>query len=257
MNTPAYARVFSDLSQKIKDGTYPVGALLPSEPELEKIYSVSRTTIRKAVSMLTADRWVRVKQGYGTEVLPRPKLPPEGKFRFHGSPTITEHLPLGGLVTTPMSVDMVPVPAAATEFLRLKPDESVYRVQRLLTASDTGEAAAYRINYLSPRSFPDFERFDRMQLSLYTLLYNQYGVSFSDGYETVTAVAADFITARILNTPVGAPLLFMQRYANANKGQLEYAELYIVPKYYELRVHMTGSPVRTDDLVDSGADASV
>lgn len=38
-----YQRVHDEILQALKDNVYPVGTLLPPEPELERIYSVSRT----------------------------------------------------------------------------------------------------------------------------------------------------------------------------------------------------------------------
>ena len=48
-NAPAYVKVYSRLKNEINKGTYPVGGFLPKECELEKIYQVSRTTVRNAV----------------------------------------------------------------------------------------------------------------------------------------------------------------------------------------------------------------
>ena len=47
--TPAYIRVYSALKGKILDGEYGIGDLMPPEPELERMFLVSRTTVRKAV----------------------------------------------------------------------------------------------------------------------------------------------------------------------------------------------------------------
>ena len=55
--------------QALKDNTYPIGSLLPAEPELEKIYGVSRTTVRRAIAQLAEEGYVKVKQGHGTIVL--------------------------------------------------------------------------------------------------------------------------------------------------------------------------------------------
>ena len=48
----AYQRVYAQIRRDILDGNYKTGMLLPPEPELEKIFQVSRTTIRKAISMM-------------------------------------------------------------------------------------------------------------------------------------------------------------------------------------------------------------
>ena len=43
----AYMRVYSLLKRQITEGEYPIGSLLPTESELEKLFDVSRTTIRE------------------------------------------------------------------------------------------------------------------------------------------------------------------------------------------------------------------
>ena len=63
----AYQRVYKQILQALKDNTYPIGSLLPAEPELEKIYGVSRTTVRRAIAQLAEEGYVKVKQGHRFE----------------------------------------------------------------------------------------------------------------------------------------------------------------------------------------------
>ena len=65
----AYTRVHNEIKESIAKGIYPAGSLLPPEPELEKLFGVSRTTVRRAVEMLERSGYVEVKQGRGTRVL--------------------------------------------------------------------------------------------------------------------------------------------------------------------------------------------
>ena len=65
---PAYRQLYAELKSDIKNGKYPPGIFLPTESELEQIFDVSRTTVRRAISMLTAEGYLSVKQGRGTEV---------------------------------------------------------------------------------------------------------------------------------------------------------------------------------------------
>jgi GntR family galactonate operon transcriptional repressor len=64
------SEVLSDLVQRIVSGTLAPGANLPIEPELCRVYAVSRPTIREAVKALESMRLVAVKQGSGTRVRP-------------------------------------------------------------------------------------------------------------------------------------------------------------------------------------------
>lgn len=66
---PSYLQVYNQLKQDILKGKYKIGEMLPIEGDLEKIFEVSRITIRKAVKLLNEDKLVDVKQGRGTMVL--------------------------------------------------------------------------------------------------------------------------------------------------------------------------------------------
>lgn len=62
------------LRQAIADGTWPVGARLPTETELAARFGMSRSTLREAVSRLRADGLVDSKPGRGAVVRGTPSL---------------------------------------------------------------------------------------------------------------------------------------------------------------------------------------
>lgn len=59
----------SKLRKKILNGSYPVGSYIPSELELEKLFDVSKVTIRQAVALLAAEGYVKKQRGKGTLVI--------------------------------------------------------------------------------------------------------------------------------------------------------------------------------------------
>ncbi|WP_082383808.1 GntR family transcriptional regulator [Lacticaseibacillus thailandensis] len=63
-----YEQVMTSIRQKILSGEYFVGSQLPSEPQLQKQYGVSRVTIRLAVDGLVKDGLVERVQGKGSFV---------------------------------------------------------------------------------------------------------------------------------------------------------------------------------------------
>ncbi|MBR5295327.1 MAG: GntR family transcriptional regulator, partial [Clostridia bacterium] len=71
MAQPAYMQVYTALKDAINKKIYDAGDILPPEPELEKKFGFSRTTIRKAVDMLAREGYISVRQGSGTRVLNR------------------------------------------------------------------------------------------------------------------------------------------------------------------------------------------
>ena len=61
--------VKNSLTQKIRQGTYPPGTKLPTEPLIMAEHGVSRTVVREAVSRLQAAGLVETRHGIGTFVL--------------------------------------------------------------------------------------------------------------------------------------------------------------------------------------------
>jgi len=64
--------VADSLRSEIAGGTLPVGARLPTEPELANIYQVGINTVRRAVALLVEEGIVDRRQGSGTYVLDVP-----------------------------------------------------------------------------------------------------------------------------------------------------------------------------------------
>lgn len=65
-----FKTLYLDLAHKIDNGIYQKGGALPSEGELQKIYQVSRTTVRKAVDLLVTDKKIIRQKGIGLFVAP-------------------------------------------------------------------------------------------------------------------------------------------------------------------------------------------
>ena len=127
MSIPVYRRVAFDLKHKILSGQYPPGTLLPPEKELQALYQVSRTTVRRAVSQLVEGNYVTVRQGYGTEVTD--KHQPMGFHKFHNVTEITERFAPGydraRTETALFRVDSVPAPSEAAPIAPPLPQQSI------------------------------------------------------------------------------------------------------------------------------------
>lgn len=62
---PLYLSVYHKLYESIMDGTFPAGSKLPTEPELARMLSVSRMTLRQALALLQDDGLVSSIHGKG------------------------------------------------------------------------------------------------------------------------------------------------------------------------------------------------
>lgn len=74
-----YEYVAASLSDAVNRGHYPAGTLLPTEEQLTEKYSVSRQTVRKALSILEENGIIEKKQGSGSTVKIRNPAADSGK----------------------------------------------------------------------------------------------------------------------------------------------------------------------------------
>lgn len=66
---PRYVRIQRELQERIGQGRYPVGSLMPTEIELAAEFDTSRFTVRAALRNLTEEGYVERRQGMGTRVI--------------------------------------------------------------------------------------------------------------------------------------------------------------------------------------------
>ncbi len=68
---PQYVRMADTLTDRIRQGCYPVDSLLPTEAELCLEFATSRHTVREALRLLTNSGLISRRQGSGSRVLCR------------------------------------------------------------------------------------------------------------------------------------------------------------------------------------------
>jgi GntR family transcriptional regulator len=64
-----------ELRARIRSGEWRPGERMPSEPELARLSTVSRSSMRAAIAMLEEEGYVQRRRGSGTYVTHRPALP--------------------------------------------------------------------------------------------------------------------------------------------------------------------------------------
>ncbi len=209
---PAYISVCNSLKDAINNNEFPVDSFLPPEADLEKHYGVSRTTIRRAIEILAQEGYVEVTQGRGTMVLNQSKKQNIGMLS-----SIYRTLRNNGLAIRPRSVhiDTIPAERKVACALGLPEGSAVLRIQRIQLANE--EPISIITNYINPEFVPDFEKdFEDME-SLYELLEVRYGIIIDSTYDVISAKAADFMEAELLQVKCGAPLITFERHTYSNR----------------------------------------
>ena len=220
---PAYRTVYFSIKRAIQEGSYKPGDLLPCEADLENMYAVSRTTIRKAISILAAEGFLDVKQGRGTMVLDTSTTQ-----RLNSITSITETLIRRGYKVTTEVASALEVPIGT----------EVYLVQRVQYAD--GVPIAIIKNYLKTNELPGLQAKAGSLVGLYNMLEKDYNIILTNATEHISAISADFTESQILRIPLNSPLLLVRRISCTEQGPIEYASIKIVADKYEYSVYLEG-----------------
>lgn len=232
---PAYRTVYFSIKRAIQEGSYKPGDLLPCEADLENMYAVSRTTIRKAISILAAEGFLDVKQGRGTMVLDTSTTQ-----RLNSITSITETLIRRGykVTTEGTSIEIVDARPTVASALEVPIGTEVYLVQRVQYAD--GVPIAIIKNYLKTNELPGLQAKAGSLVGLYNMLEKDYNIILTNATEHISAISADFTESQILRIPLNSPLLLVRRISCTEQGPIEYASIKIVADKYEYSVYLEG-----------------
>lgn len=231
---PAYKKLYIELKNDLKQGKYAPGSFLPNETELEEQFHVSRTTIRKAIGLLSDEGYLSVKQGRGTEVQDVSTLQQLNKIT-----SFTETLRKKGYTVSTQGFNLQQIKPTENirDVLSLRETDTVYHLQRVQCAD--GKPICIMENYLTASFVPDLNLSESTLISLYSHLESHYGIILKDATERITAVPASFTKSQILQVPMNTPLLYTRRVTYIDSTPFEYALSHIVADKYEYFVHLT------------------
>lgn len=230
---PAYQKVYAQIRRDILDGNYKTGMLLPPEPELEKIFQVSRTTIRRAISMLQSEGYLKVKQGHGTEIIDISTIQ-----KLNSLTSLPESLIEKGYKVTIQGdyIQKVIPPKYVNDALNQKEGSEVYKIEQIQCANKT--PISIIVSFLAPDYIQGLENHSSKFVDLYKFLNTQYNIVLTTAVDNITAIKADFLDSQILQVPVGEPLLYNKRIGYLNDFAFECSIAKIIADRYEYRVHL-------------------
>jgi GntR family transcriptional regulator len=236
---PRYLWVYNSLKSQIEAEDLKVGDFLPPEPELQKAFQVSRTTVRKAVEMLSQQGFLYIRQGRGTEII---DFKATQKLGFVTS--FSETLREKGFTVTQADIraELVPAPRRIAADLRVAIGAWLARIERTTLAN--GAPIALMTNYLLPDLVPGIEKRIAAMSSLYSFLETEYKLAPEAATDFISARAATPPEAHRLQVPDGSPLLVVRRVSTAGGRPFEAATLLIVADKYEYCVQTRDRPPR-------------
>jgi GntR family transcriptional regulator len=200
-----------ELRARIRAGEWQPGERMPSEPELARRRTVSRSSMRGAIAMLEEEGYVSRRHGSGTYVTHRPTLPNDLGRNFGVSQLIASTGLQPGTVEE--SSGAVPAPAAVAAALGVAEGEPVSSLRRVRTAGgrrvvDTTDWC--RTEDLAPEDLSEIG-------SVYAALAER-GLAVDHGVAHLTPWNADADVARRLTVPRGALLLTIDQVDSTADG---------------------------------------
>lgn len=229
-----YQTVMLDLHQKIVTGKYPIDTQLPSEEKLQKLYQVSRITIRQAVDGLVADGLVERVQGKGSFVrkarqirrlLKRSSIESFSKTaRENGFTPKMEVLKLEKIKATPEIQDA------------LKSDHD-YVIHSLRLCYLDQDPTVIENNYYPFPRFADLVHYD-LSRSLYQTFQEHFDVKKLTDSESILKVSlATKEEAKLLKRSISFPLYHLRNQIYDDQQQIvQYGIELIDTERYEFKI---------------------
>ena len=207
---PRYYQLATILRESIMDGKFEPHQPIPSERQLEGLYSVSRTTIRQAIDLLVHQGYLYREHGRGTFVSPQ-KL----QKGISELTSFSEDMNRRGIVPGQKILHIGYVPPSETVRARLelpKECEQVLCVERLRLGD--GAPMGLQTSYYN---FPEGRTISREELeksgSIYRILQEKFHLIPTEADETLEVTLATPQEAVLLQVPSGSPLLLSERTA--------------------------------------------
>jgi DNA-binding GntR family transcriptional regulator len=191
-----------ELRARILAGEWRPGERMPSEPELARRRTVSRSSMRAAITVLEEDGFVSRRHGSGTYVTHRPAPQNDLGRNFGVSSLIVSTGMEPG--TAERSSGAVPAPAAVADALGVAEGEPVSSLRRVRTADGRPVVDVTdwcRIEHIAPDDLPGIA-----EGSIYAELAAR-GLAVFTGVAQLTPRNADGDVARRLGVPSGTLLL--------------------------------------------------
>jgi GntR family transcriptional regulator len=229
---PLYSKIRDDLKQKIDNGYWKEGDLIPPETELAKTYGISRVTIRKSISQLVEENYLVRTAGYGTTVL---KTKPNQSI-FTMIQSNTNEMREMGLPCTTISaeLEMIKADQYLAKIFSINVGDDLYNLRRVRGAK---VPILYSDTYLLPIiKIPDKK--DVLFGSLYEFLAG-HNIFFNKFEENVKAVKQTKRIMSLLRVDEMTPILRRDRYAYDDYNQLiEYTKNFYNSNLYEYRTRI-------------------
>jgi GntR family transcriptional regulator len=229
---PYYRQIRDQVDALIKAGKLKPGQTIFSEGACAEKLGISKMTVRQAFQALRAEGLLIIERGK------RP-IVSAGRIQkdFHKLRGFSEEMTRRGLKPSSkvLQIEQVVPDAATANLLQLWRHEEVYRLQRLRYANK--EIVGLENTILPARLFPDLDKQDLENQSLYALMESRYKIHVEWSEEELEAVPAQKDEGKLLQVSPGFPLFSIRRIVHAeDEVRVEYGHSLFRGDRYAARV---------------------
>ncbi|NYH52594.1 DNA-binding GntR family transcriptional regulator [Nocardiopsis arvandica] len=125
---PKYVQIVRAIQERIEDGTYPVGEMLPSESRMVREFGAGRSTVVRALQILSMQGWIEREHGRGSFVRGVPQQTSERSHAGASAFDASEEAKHNRILTAGRS----PVSAAIAEAIGVPEGSPAIMRQRLV-----------------------------------------------------------------------------------------------------------------------------
>ena len=209
---PQYKKIYEILRKHILTGVYEEGSLLPSENELCAVHNITRPTVRQALETLVQEGFIQKKQGKGSIV----RKPPQeiGILSISGTASAIGNQYLQTQIL--LKPQIKPWPENFPfELSEIEVESGCIYMERLRFVDE--QPVFYDINHIPNINIPRFSSRSFENKSLFETLRTQYQIEIKGGEQKLKAIKANQLIGKLLNLPVGEPVLSIERKLNTNR----------------------------------------
>jgi GntR family transcriptional regulator len=196
------------LLQKLREGHWPVGQPLPSEPVLADNFEVSRDTIRRALQLLSSDGLIERRRGRGTFPLSQSFTPETPKVAAHRNELNSLIFWPEGTSVRRVRQDRVIPPRSVIEFLDLCEREKCHVFVRARTLDKKPYSISYL--YITDSLVRAAKLTNRGDEPLLVTLEDR-GFKPNRAEQSIGASLSDEEIARVMEMDLGMPMLKVSR----------------------------------------------
>ncbi|MEW6586350.1 MAG: GntR family transcriptional regulator [Nitrospirota bacterium] len=228
-----YLQLYEILRKKIETNEWTVGAQIPTEEELCKMFGVSRATVRTAILELVRQGYLKRQQGKGTFIFRN--IVSEGLTMQ----TSLKEVPVekGHELSSRVLARTVMMPVDELDLrLDISPDKHVIYIKRIWAIQD--EPVVLQESFVPYHLCPLLLEDDIERHSLFETFEKKYGIKITrvKNHIDITRLTSD--EARILGLTEGSPALLMTQQFHSGDTLIMYVRSVKRPDRFRLLVEL-------------------